>query len=75
MESVELKANNAFLNYLMDCLCQPKNTNANEEFATIDGDFVSESAINKALKTGKGMIVGGFFVGGFTSEVSYGCSI
>jgi hypothetical protein len=75
MESAETKANNAFLNYLVDCLCKPKAAEVNEEFATIDGDFVSESAIDKALKTGKGMIVGGFFVGGFSSEVSYGCSI
>jgi hypothetical protein len=75
MESAEIKANNAFLNYLMDCLCKPKAAEINEEFTTIDGDCVSESAINKALKTGKGMIVGGFFVGGFTNDVQYGYSI
>lgn len=71
MESAEFKANNAFLNYLMDCLCKPSAGETTENVTTIDGDCISESAMNKALKTGKGLIVGGFFVGGLGNDMNY----
>ncbi len=74
MESAESKANNAFLNYLMDAFCIKPTTEDTNAFATIDGDFISEGAMNKALKTGKGLLIGGFFVGS-VNDINYSYSL
>lgn len=76
MESASLNQNNGFLSYLADCLCKPAATEQKPQVATIDGDIVSELALKKAIKSGKGLMIGGFFVGStLSTEVEFGYSL
>jgi hypothetical protein len=77
METLDLyKPTNAFLNYLVDCLCNPKAAEQKEEVATTDGNIVSERALKAALKTGKGVMIGGFFVGStLNTDLDFGYSL
>jgi len=78
MESLEASKSggNAFLAYLNDCLNRPKTKEPKEEVSTTDGEIVSQSAMEKALKTGKGVMIGGFFVGSTgSSEMDFGYSL
>ncbi|HSI91619.1 MAG TPA: hypothetical protein VK927_10915 [Adhaeribacter sp.] len=64
MESIEFyRPANSFLNYLVDSLCKKKQPEQKDELYTIDGDIVSEKAMENAVKKGKGVIIGGFYVG------------
>ena len=77
MESASLnQQQNGFLTYLADCLCKPKANEVRQEVATIDGDIISDLALNAALKTGKGLMIGGFFVGStLSNEAEFGYSL
>ena len=78
MESLEAtkSGSNAFLAYLNDCLNRPKTKEPKEEVSTTDGEIVSQSAMEKALETGKGVMIGGFFVGSTNgSELDFGYSL
>ena len=77
MDSLETyRSGNGFLAYLNDCINRPKIVEPKEEVSTIDGDIVSLGAIKQALKTGKGVMVGGFFVGSTsTSDMDFGYSM
>ncbi len=64
MESLEMyRPGNAFLAYLNDCINRPKTAEPKAAVSTIDGDIISMGAMEKALQTGKGVMIGGFFVG------------
>lgn len=65
MESLEAykTGTNTFLAFLNDCLNRPKASEPKAEVSTTDGEIISMSAMEKALKTGKGVMIGGFFVG------------
>ena len=64
MESLENnRPGNTFLAYIDDCINRTKTVEPKEEVSTIDGDIISLGAMKQALKTGKGVMIGGFFVG------------
>lgn len=78
MESLETfkTGSNAFLAYLNDCLNRPKTREPKEEVSTTDGEIISLSAMEKALQTGKGVMIGGFFVGSTgSSDMDFGYSL
>lgn len=74
MESVEIQANKAFLNGMLDGFGEDTAFGGNGVFAT-DGDFISEGAMNNALKNGNGLLIGGFFVGAINNDFNYGYSL
>lgn len=77
MESLEnYRPSNAFLAYLNDCINRPKVAEPKEEVSTIDGDIISSGAMKQALQTGKGVMIGGFFVGSTgISDMEFGYSL
>ena len=77
MESLEnYRPSNAFLAYLNDCINRPKVAEPKEEVSTIDGDIISLGAMKKALQAGKGVMIGGFFVGSTgSSDMEFGYSL
>jgi hypothetical protein len=77
METKDIyKPTDVFLNYLVDCLCKPKAAEQKTEVATTDGNFISDLAMKTALKTGKGVMVGGFFVGStLNTDMDFGYSL
>ena len=77
MESLEnYRPSTAFLAYLDDCINRPKAAEPKEEVSTIDGDIISSVAMKQALKAGKGVMIGGFFVGSTgNSDMEFGYSL
>lgn len=77
MDSLETyRPSNGFLAYLNDCINRPKTVEPKEDVSTIDGDIISLGAMKQALKSGKGVMVGGFFVGSTSaSDMDFGYSL
>lgn len=77
MESLEVyRPSNAFLAYLNDCINRPKTVEPREDVSTIDGGIISLGAMKQALKAGKGVMIGGFFVGSTSaSELEFDYSM
>ena len=77
MESLEkYRPSTAFLAYLNECINRPKTVEPKEEVSTIDGDIISLGAMKQALKTGKGVMIGDFFVGSTgSSDMEFGYSL
>lgn len=57
------EANDTLPGNLTDAGNNVEETEEINEYSTIDGNIISRIALKTALETGKGLMVGGFFVG------------
>ena len=75
MESVQTPGVNV-LKMLFGSITKNPATETKTVVSTIDGDIISQNAMDIAVKTGKGVMIGGFLVGSaHSSDSDYGYSL
>jgi hypothetical protein len=75
MESVKIQGPN-ILKMLFGGVSKTPAAESKPVAFTIDGDIVSQSAMDAAVRNGKGLMIGGFFVGStLSSDLNFGYSL
>lgn len=75
MESAQIQSPN-ILKMLFSSVSKSSATEVKNVISTIDGDIISQHAMDAAVKNGKGLMIGGFFVGStHPSDIEFGYSL
>ena len=75
MESVTIQSPN-FLKMLFGSVSKTAAAESKPVFSTIDGDIISQGAMDAAVRNGKGVMIGGFFVGStHNSDIDFGYTL
>ncbi|MFC5271243.1 hypothetical protein [Adhaeribacter terreus] len=75
MESVQIQGPN-ILKMLFGGISKTPAADFKTVVCTTDGDLISQGAMDAAVRNGKGVMIGGFFVGStHTSDLDFGYSL